>query len=180
MSEPPELTGEPKKLKNITEAQRQFGKVVEEFKDKEKTKETLPALDKFIAEHPEYSDAYFIRANCNLCILDSPEYSSILKAVDTAISTNSLPTSETFFDNLKDAYSLRGKLRFVTGRYRDAIGDLEHSMKEDLSSADTLDTLPSRHTRQAGFDESSRGDLRSMSVRATLRQRIAALGGVIQ
>jgi len=117
-AEPAELNGEPKKVRKSIEAQQQFGKIIEEFKDEEKSKALRPKLNKFI----EDSDAYSMRAMCDLCILNSREYASVLKDIDTAISTHSSPTSETIYAKLTDHYSMRGKIEFTTGRrYGEAI-----------------------------------------------------------
>jgi hypothetical protein len=62
VSEPPELTGEPKKFTEPTQADRQLFEIVNHLKDIEETKSTLPTLNKFIEQHPENSDAYFLRA----------------------------------------------------------------------------------------------------------------------
>ena len=78
----------------------------------------LVQLNKFIEEHPDYTDAYFMRATSDLCILNSREYALILKDIDRAISTHASPTSETIYDKLADHYSLIGKIKLATGQYR--------------------------------------------------------------
>jgi tetratricopeptide (TPR) repeat protein len=133
--EPPELTGEPKKVKQLTEAQRQFGEIISELYDENKAKAARPKLSDFIQRHVDYSDAYFLRAMCDLCTLKSRDYASLLKDVEAAISTHSSLTSQTAYANLAPHYSLRAKMRFATGQYREAMDDLEAAMKLDLDSA---------------------------------------------
>jgi tetratricopeptide (TPR) repeat protein len=137
VQEPPELSGEPKKVKKLTDAQRQFAEMIGELTDEAKAKAARPKLNKFIEEHPDYSDAYFMRAMCDFCMLNSREYGSILKDIDTAISTHSAPTAP-IYGNLSDHHSLRGKVRLILGQHREAMDDLETAMKVDLDSADRI------------------------------------------
>jgi len=62
VSEPPELTGEPKRPSQPTQADRQLLEIVGHLKDQNETTTTLPILNKFLDEHPDYSDGYFLRA----------------------------------------------------------------------------------------------------------------------
>ncbi len=134
VEEPPELSGEPKKIKKLTNAQRQFGEMIPGLTDQAKAKAARPKLSMFIEEHPDYSDAYFMRAMCDFCMLNSREYASILKDIDTALSTH---TAQTIY-NLTDHYSLRGKVKLMLGQHREAMDDLEAAMKADLDSADRV------------------------------------------
>jgi hypothetical protein len=86
VSEPPELTGEPKKFNKPSDADSQLFEIIEHLKDQGETKSTLPKLDDFIRQHPGYSDAYFLRATCKACILDSSEFTSIANDVSAAMS----------------------------------------------------------------------------------------------
>ena len=137
VQEPPELSGEPKKIKRLTGVQRQFGEMIPELTDEAKAKAARPKLNKFVEEHPDYSDAYFMRATCYFCTLSSREYASILKDIDRAISTHSAPTAS-IYENLTDHYSLRGKVKLMVGQYREAMDDLETAMKVDFDSADRI------------------------------------------
>lgn len=112
--------------------------MIGELNDEAKAKIARPKLSKFIEDHPDYSDAYFMRAMCDLCILNSREYASALKDIDTAISTHSATASQTIYDSLTDQYSLRGKVRLMLGQHREAMDDLETAMKVDFDSADRI------------------------------------------
>jgi len=138
VAEPPELTGEPKKIKKPTEALRQFAEVTGDVLDKDKAKAARPKLNDFIQRHPDYSDAYFMRAMCDLCVLNSHDYSSALTDVELAISTHPVFTGQTAYDNLTPHYSLRAKIRLAMEQYREAMDDLEAAMKFDLASADHI------------------------------------------
>jgi hypothetical protein len=60
VSEPPELTGEPPKVQQLSDADKRFFEVTKNMKDTDEIKSTLPKLDAFIAQHPDYSAAYFL------------------------------------------------------------------------------------------------------------------------
>ncbi len=130
VSEPPELIGEPKKLNQASEADRQLFDIVGHLKDEAETKSTLPKLDDFIAQHPDNSDAYFLRTTCAACILNSRDFASISNDVKAAISH-----SPKNIYNDTDYYSLLGKIAFVSAQYGQAADDLERAMSRDLSSA---------------------------------------------
>jgi hypothetical protein len=79
--EPPELTGQPKKVIKTSEAEaetdRQFFEIIGHVKEQDETKSALPALNQFIAEHPDHSDAYFVRATSEACILNNRDFTPI-------------------------------------------------------------------------------------------------------
>ena len=129
VSEPPELIGEPKKLNQASEADRQLFDIVGHLKDEAETKSTLPKLDDFIAQHPDNSDAYFLRTTCAACILNSRDFASISNDVKAAISH-----SPKNIYNDTDYYSLLGKIAFVSAQYGQAADDLERAMSRDLGA----------------------------------------------
>ena len=138
--EPPELTGEPKKVFQASAAQREFGEITKRLstKDQEKAKSARSDLAKFLQLHPAYSDAYVIRATADLCVLGRRDYVSALRDINMAISTYSSPRSESIYDDLIDHYSLRGKIEMILGQKREALDDLETAMKFHLSNADKI------------------------------------------
>jgi tetratricopeptide (TPR) repeat protein len=133
VSEPPELTGEPKKVNKPSEADRQLFEVVQHVSDENEMKTSLPKLNEFIAEHPEYSDAYFFRATCAACILDSHDLSQMKADVEAAIAH---PDRKVYGDT--EYYSLLGKIELAMGRYRNAVDDLEKAMVQDFDSAEKM------------------------------------------
>src|SRR5438046_1712234 len=86
VSEPPELTGEPKKFDKPSESDRQLFEIIGKLQDEDDTKSSMPKLDEFIAQHPDYSDAYFIRATFAACILKSRDFTSVTSDVKAAMS----------------------------------------------------------------------------------------------
>jgi tetratricopeptide (TPR) repeat protein len=138
--EPPELTGEPKTIKRLTEAERQFGEIVKNLGDQEKAKAVRPKLNEFIQRHPGHSDAYMMRALCDLCTLKGRDYASGLKDIEAAVSMHpsNLSQGQTMYEKLTDHYSLRAKIHFANRQYQAAMNDLEFAIKLDFDSADRL------------------------------------------
>ena len=133
VSEPPELIGEPKKLKEPTPTERQLFEIVGHLKDQDETKTALPILNKVIEEHPDYSDAYFLRATCEACILNSRDWASITADVEAAMSHPGATVH-----NKTDYYSLLGKIGIAKAQYGLAMDALEKAMSRDLGSADKM------------------------------------------
>jgi len=133
VSEPPELTGEPKKLSQPTQEDKELAEVVGHLKDEEGTRAALPALNKFIEGHPDRSDAYFLRATCNACVLSSHDWEGITADVKAAASH---PGAAIY--NSTDYYSLLGKIEMARGQYGQAMDDLEKAMSRDLGTADKM------------------------------------------
>jgi tetratricopeptide (TPR) repeat protein len=133
IAEPPELTGEPAKLKEASEADKQIFELVGHLKNEEETKATLPKLDAFIMQHPDYSDAYFLRATCLACILGSRDFAAISNDLNEALSH---PQRAVYND--ADYYSLLAKIEFASSKYEQAMTDLQKAMSRDLSTADRM------------------------------------------
>jgi len=132
VSEPPELSGEPKKVSKPTEAEKQLFEIIGHLKDEEEIRLTLPKMNEFIDQHPDYSDAYFLRATCEACILNSQDLAPISADVEAAMSHPGKVYNDT------DYYSLLGKIALKTGHYGQAVDDLEKAMTRDLSNADKM------------------------------------------
>jgi hypothetical protein len=129
VAEPPELTGEPKKVTQPSEADKQFLDIGISDKPDE-VKAALPKLDGFIARHSDYADAYFLRATYKACVLNSDDFSSIEGDVNWAISLPNRIYNNTDYD------SLLGKIALQQGELREAMSDLEKAMSRDFDNAD--------------------------------------------
>jgi tetratricopeptide (TPR) repeat protein len=134
VSEPPELTGEPKEFVKPTDTDSEFYEIVVHVKDTDdsETRASMAKLDEFIKRHPDFWDAYFLRATCQSCILNSNDFNAIASDVRATMSHQSKIYSAT------DYYSLLGKLALATGQYGEAMDDLEKAMRRDLSTADKM------------------------------------------
>jgi len=127
---PPELSSDPVKQEKPSEADRQMLEVISLMKDDPKeAKLALPKLDEFIAAHPDYSDAYFVRATTEACILNSLDFPAISTDVKAAMSYASRVYTAS------DYYSLLAKIDFAKANYAEAVDSLEKAMKGDLDSA---------------------------------------------
>src|SRR5471030_339205 len=139
VDEPPELLGEPKTFPTPPEALLQFKTVMDKWNehDMEKVKALRPELDEFIRQHPDYSDAYTIRAMGDLCYLKSKDYPPIAADIDKAIGTQSQEKGLYMFD-LTDLYAIRGKVRYQMGRYSKAMDDLESAVKQKVDGVNRM------------------------------------------
>src|SRR3954447_16032170 len=86
LSEPPELSGEPKKGTKPSDADTELFELIGHLKNEDETKSALPKLDDFITRHPDYSDALFLRAYCKACILNDHGFTSLESDVEAAMS----------------------------------------------------------------------------------------------
>ncbi len=79
ISEPPELTGEPKKWPLPSESDRQLMALMDRWneRDIEKNRAVRPEFDNFIIKYPDYPDAYAVRAIGDLCYLKNKNYTQI-------------------------------------------------------------------------------------------------------
>jgi len=133
IAEPPELSGEPKKISQPTEAERKLFEIVKHLKDEKEARSALPGLNRFIEEYPHYSDASFLRATVEACILNSRDFASIVADVRAAMSNG-----DASIYNTTDYYSLLGKIAIERAEYEGAADDLEKAMRRDLDSADRM------------------------------------------
>jgi|HubBroStandDraft_6_1064221.scaffolds.fasta_scaffold08537_6 tetratricopeptide (TPR) repeat protein len=132
VSEPPELAGAPKKVIKPSNADTELFEIIGHLKNEDETKSTLPKLDEFIKKHPDYSDALFLRATCNACILNSHDFISIQNDVEAAKSHSGQVYSDT------DYYSLLGKIEFAKANYVKAVDYLDKAMIRDLDTANRM------------------------------------------
>jgi len=129
VSVPPELSGEPKTFRQPTQIDRQLFEVIGHLTEQERENVGLLALAKFIEEHPDYSDAYFLRAT-ETCELKSPNFQLIASDVRAAMSHSG---SEVY--KKADYYSLLGKIAMQEAHYKEAMDDLESAMSSDLTTS---------------------------------------------
>ena len=132
ISEPPELTGEPKKVTKPSDADAELFELMGHLKNEDETKSALPKLDDFIAKHPDYSDALFLRAYCKACILNDHDFASIQSDVEAAMSHSGQVYNNT------DYYSLLAKLEFAKANYVKAVDYLDKAMMRDVDTANRM------------------------------------------
>jgi tetratricopeptide (TPR) repeat protein len=129
VSEPPELSGEPKKGIKPSAADTELLELIGHLKNEDETKSALPKLDDFITRHPDYSDALFLRAYCKACILNEHGFTSIQSDVEAAMSG----VGQVY--NRTDYYSLLARLEFAKADYARAVDYLEKAMIRDVDTA---------------------------------------------
>lgn len=132
VSEPPELSGEPKKVTKPSDMDTELFELIGHLKNEDETKSALLKLDGFIARHPDYSDALFLRAFCKACILSDHGSTSIQSDVEAAMSHSGQVYNNT------DYYSLLGKLEFDKANYVKALDYLDKAMTRDVDTASKM------------------------------------------
>jgi tetratricopeptide (TPR) repeat protein len=137
VEEPPELSGPAKKFTPPSQTAHEFAKIIENWKenDTDKMKASRPALSRFIEGHPSFSPAYGMRALGDFCVLGSRDYDAISDDVRKALDTLS-PDTGVF--GRSDLLTLRGKIQFESGHYKEALGDLESAIKDKLDEAEGI------------------------------------------
>jgi tetratricopeptide (TPR) repeat protein len=139
VAEPPELLGPPKRLNVESEPDRLFAELVaDDWKDREKVKNIRDQLTTFIEAHPDYSDAYFMRALFTRCVIHDGNDADALSDVTRAIATHSAPERRAGFVALPRLYALRARVHFDARRYRDAITDLDTAINQNIRSANQV------------------------------------------
>src|SRR6266481_6050859 len=131
-SEPPEFSGGPKKVIKPSDADTELLELIGHLKNEDETKSTLPKLDDFIARHPDYSDAQFLRATCKACILKDHGFDSIQSDVEAAMSHSGQVYNNT------DYYSLLAKIEFAKANYVKAVDYLDQAMTRDVDIANRM------------------------------------------
>ena len=147
VQEPPELTGEAKKFTPPSDTMRQLLEVFpKDEKNIEQVKSGIELLSKLLQENPDYSYGYFMRALFNRCWLKSDDSEAIMKDINSAIlkdinsamsmhAAQKLPGPD---ESLAALYLFRAKVGFETGRYPEAMNDLEAAMMQNFDNAGTL------------------------------------------
>lgn len=139
VQEPPELTGEAKKFTPPSETILQLREVFpKDEKNIEQVKSGIEKLSKLLRDNPDYSDGYFMRAVFNRCMLKSDDPEAILNDINTAMSTHAAQKLPGLYESLAEHYSFRAKVWFDSGRYPEAMDDLEAAMMQRIDNIDNL------------------------------------------
>jgi tetratricopeptide (TPR) repeat protein len=94
-------------------------------KDQKRLRQGLEKLDKFMVEHPEYSDGYFMRAMYLYGIVGSKDYTKILDDLNNAIKFYAVTTPKSAYEETAAMYGWRAKVYKDTGNLQQAMKDLE-------------------------------------------------------
>jgi tetratricopeptide (TPR) repeat protein len=166
VTEPPEFSGPPKEWTPPTDLEKQLGEIAMiDQKDGEKVKAGREKLDSLLDQHPDLSDARILRVTEDLCLLNSKDYDSMLKDYDALLEIPNSEKPDTQLKDRADWYSMRAKIKFMTGQYGAAMSDLDAAINTDPDSAETIwgsgAVDPEAHSTScawsnAEFDELSR------------------------
>lgn len=133
IAEPPEMIGVPPTKIQPSLADLQFLDALGNLKNESEMAARLPFLDKLIADHPDYADAYSFRAYIEACMVVPSNSTQAKSDIAKAIS---LGGGKAFDDQSR--LSLLGKIALANGDDNLALGYLEKSMQRDLSNADKI------------------------------------------
>jgi len=151
VSEPPELTQPPANFKKVTPVDLQLFEIVGHLTNQDEAKTALLSLNKFIDDHPDYSDAYFLRAVGKACFQNEPDLASVGADVEHAMSS---PGGTIY--NKTDHYSLLGKVALENKQYGQAMDDLEKAMLGDISNPQKMlnieGTEPQRQSKLCSWN----------------------------
>jgi tetratricopeptide (TPR) repeat protein len=133
VAEPPEMTGPPQVAIHPTPADQQFLDALGNTKNEKEMPARLPLLDKLIADHPDYADAYSFRAYIGACMVNPP---NLRQAESDVTEAQSLGGGKAFDDQTR--LSLLGKIALADGDDKRALDNLEKAMRLDLGNADKI------------------------------------------
>lgn len=128
-------------------------------KDDAKVKEGLQKLGKFISDHQEYSDAYFMRAIYLYGITGSKQYTIILEDINNAIKFHPTTIPKSAYADTAGMYGWRAKVYKEIGNLQQSISDLEtaininHHDAIDHSGTSPNDEPENGHWGKKDFDE---------------------------
>jgi tetratricopeptide (TPR) repeat protein len=133
IQEPEEMRVEPfaSKKVDLTPPQRMLGDVLSGYN---KPADWLPALNRLIAQYPEYPDPYILRL-ATLC--EGNDAAAVASDLDHAlkfIGTSLIDTS-TAKDSIGSLLSMRAKMEYATGNYVGAMDGLDKAISADLGKA---------------------------------------------
>ena len=158
VAEPPELLGASKTQQAPpTETERLFFEVFTNDRidnDIERSKNIREKLTTFIQAHPDYADAYFMRAILTRCDVKDGDRHVVLSDLTRAIATHSSAGSH--IATLAVYHAVRAKVHFEMGLYRDAMADLDIAITQNVRSANEI-------FRTAGIKPTAYGDSYSWS-----------------
>ncbi|MHB8486048.1 MAG: tetratricopeptide repeat protein [Candidatus Acidiferrales bacterium] len=137
---PPEFNAENDVVVNISPEEKEIAEemtpiisLIGDTRHIENNKEAVKNLSSIIEKHPEYSDAYFLRAMASILAKDG-NYPQVLSDVDAAINLHSDHKYLSMYDSNAPMYSLRTKVDLLAGDYSRAMNDLEAAIKVDPSN----------------------------------------------
>ena len=128
-------------------------------KDQEKSKQGLEKFDKFISEHPSYSDSYLLRAMFLYTMPGNKQYTRILEDINNSIKFHPTSTPKSTYEDTAAMYGSRAKVYKDTGNLEKAIEDLETAVNINHRNAiDHSGTSPNDKTEggqwgKKDFDE---------------------------
>jgi tetratricopeptide (TPR) repeat protein len=115
-------------MRELAEAVMNVMKVAGDGKDKAKVQQATVAFSKLIQQHPDYADAYVLRATYSL-MASSSDLQGIKGDLDAARRYRSSSKYESAYGSDASIYALRAKVDMLAGDYQRGMQDLESAVK---------------------------------------------------
>src|SRR5450631_881901 len=130
--EPKELQVEPFPINKIdlTAPERMLGEALKNS-DTSKPATLLPSLNQILAQYPDFTDGYVMRA---FAFCDAGSDRNAISA-DLNRAVNSINGSRTGKASFASLLATRAKIEYLSGDYATAINDLERALRSDLGKA---------------------------------------------
>ena len=136
--EPPELTDWIRKRPQLSSAQRRA--VAELFpkdlKNVEELRASIKRIGEFLAENPDYSDGYALRATIKRCLLQDGDFDGALADLQLALTKFDAQLMAPRVFKVADHYAMMGKAKFDAGKYAEAVEDLDRAVKAKPDDAE--------------------------------------------
>jgi tetratricopeptide (TPR) repeat protein len=114
--------------RKLVEAAMNVIQVGGDGKDKAKVQQAIAAVSKLIQQHPDYADAYILRATYSL-MASSSDLEGIKSDLDTARKYRSSSKHESAYGSDASIYVLCVKADMLAGDYQQGMQDLESAVK---------------------------------------------------
>lgn len=136
---PPELARPPKAWTPPTDLQKQLADALGiEGKGSPPPAEITKRLTAFIQKNPTYPDGYYFRGTENFCFVKDQNYASMASDFDAAIAKFSSALMLMEPNSLAGLHAMRARVELLTGKYREAMTDLDSAVDVDPSEAQSI------------------------------------------
>jgi tetratricopeptide (TPR) repeat protein len=119
--------------KKVVEALLSTIQLAGDGKDEAKLQQATAAISRLIEQHPDYGDAYILRATYSLTS-SRPNLQQIRDDADAALKYHGLPKYGSAYRSDAEIYALRAKTDVLAADYQQAMVDLESAVMADPSS----------------------------------------------
>jgi len=139
VKEPPEWCGNPKAIVRPPEALKALGEVFpKDPKDPVQIRAFVAKLDDLLRDVPTYSDGYLMRVVFRRMLPEGGDTNSALADIDKSIATRPDMGFDSAYKTLSQHYSIRGRVHYDAGQFKEALDDLEAGLKQNYDDGERL------------------------------------------